>query len=211
MSQPYFAGITGGSASGKTYCLELIRQAFAEHELTLISQDNYYKDFEDQVPDEHGNVNFDHPDAVQLDLLRKHLTELGKGDEVSIREYTFNHPDKINKPPNIITYKPTPIILVEGLFVFYDKRIQRLLDLKIFIEVDEHIKLTRRIKRDISERGFDMQDVLDQYSEYVVPMYRKYVEPLKYDADILIMNNRHLDKGAEVVIDHLKGKLASQK
>lgn len=211
MSQPYFVGITGGSASGKTHCLELIRRAFPENELTLISQDNYYKDFEDQVPDEHGNVNFDHPAAVQLDLLRAHLEQLSQGAEVSIREYTFNHPDKINKPPVMITYRPTPIILVEGLFVFYDKRIQRQLDLKIFIEVDEHIKLTRRIKRDISERGFEMQDVLDQYSEYVVPMYRKYVEPLKYDADILIMNNRHLDKGAEVVIDHLKEKMLGRK
>jgi uridine kinase len=204
---PYLVGITGGSASGKTYVLDRICEAFDSQTLTLISQDNYYKDLEDQERDEDGNINFDHPNAVHLDLLTQHVRQIMKGETIQIRKYTFNNP---NIPDEMLTYAPAPLIIIEGLFVFYKTALSKLFDLRIFIEVDEHIKLTRRIKRDFAERGFTLDEILAQYSRDVVPMYRKYIEPYKFEADIILPNNYKPDKGIQIVIDHLKSRLTQQ-
>lgn len=202
--QPYLVGVTGGSASGKTYIIERLESAFSSQEITLISQDNYYKDLVDQVPDENGELNFDHPNAMRLELFAEHLERLLEGEAVSVREYTFNNPDK---PQRMITYMPHRIVIVEGLFVFYLEKVRKLLNLKVFVEADEHVRLTRRIRRDHTDRGYSLDFILDQYSHYVVPMYRRYVEPYKYDCDIVVPNNHRLEIAVEVLIDHLRSVL----
>lgn len=202
-NKPYLVGVSGGSASGKTYLLNQLLKRIPERFITLISQDNYYKDLElqDRKPD--GTVNFDHPDSIDLNKFVKDLELLIQGHSVSIREYTFNNPAIT---PKIITYLPSRIILVEGLFIFYKPELFDLLNLKIFVDAEEHIKLSRRIIRDYSERGYQLEEILKQYEQDVIPMYNKFVRPFKESCDVIIPNNHHMDKAIEVLLDHLQIK-----
>jgi uridine kinase len=199
-NKPYIVGITGGSASGKTFCLERLLESFTAQQLTLISQDNYYHDLQDQPPDETGEVNFDHPNSMNLDRFVQHLHALTQGQAVTVREYTFNHPDK---KPRQFTYQPAPIIIVEGLFVMHPFEARQLMDLRVFVEADEHIKLERRLLRDLNERGYDINETLKLYRK-AVPMFRRYVEPFKYECDIVLPNNHSLVAGVQVLVNHLK-------
>jgi uridine kinase len=203
--KPYLVGITGGSAAGKTYLLYLLQRELPDGQITVISQDNYYHDKEHQTVDADGNINFDHPQAVNLELLHSHIAQLIEGKPISIREYQFNLEDE-HEEPIIIHSHPAPIIVVEGLFVFYHRPLSKLLNLKVFLDVDEHIRLSRRIKRDAVERGLNLDSVLEQYEQFVVPMFRQYVQPARYQADIILNNNTFLNlmKGTELLIDHLK-------
>ena len=200
--EPYFIGITGGSASGKTSIIRQLEAAFTSDELTVVSQDNYYKDLHEHEPDEDGLINFDHPDAVNLDLLHAHLLQIKKGEPAAVREYTFNNPSV--QMQKMVHYAPAPLVIVEGLFVYYKPEIRRLFQLKVFIEVEEHIKLVRRIRRDHADRGYGLDEILDQYVVNVAPMYRRYIEPYKFDADVVIMNNAQAHIGTQVIINHLK-------
>ncbi|MFB0908490.1 MAG: uridine kinase, partial [Spirosomataceae bacterium] len=149
--QPYIIGITGGSASGKTFFLNSLLQQFKEEEVCLISQDNYYRT-KDRVPvDENGVQNYDLPEAIDFELFARHIQDLKEGKTVLHKEYTFNN---LSVVPKILEFKPAPIIVVEGIFVFYSYFVSRLLDLKFFIDAKEHIKIKRRIIRDNTERGY---------------------------------------------------------
>jgi uridine kinase len=201
MSQPYLVGISGGSASGKTRLVEELSSIFGTDDLTVISQDNYYRDIENQRREPDGSVNFDHPDAVDLELLYSHMRRLLEGETVRIREYTFNNPAL---KPRMLTYEPNPIIVIEGLFVFYYRPIAELLDLKIYVDADEHLKLSRRLRRDSTERGYAMNDILNQYEKQTMPMYQQYVRPYRSESDLLVYNNRHFKVGARVIVNHLK-------
>ena len=200
MKEHYIIGISGGSASGKTFLLNQLCKYFEPEKITIISQDNYYKKLEAQVKNEAGEVNFDHPDSVDLEKFAHDISRLIRNETVILEEYTFNNPDK---KPEIITYKPSKILIVEGLFVFHDQRIASLLDLKVFVDADEHIKLSRRIRRDYEERGYGLDEVLGMYESYVIPMYKQYVAPYKFDCDLILHNNKHMNNAIQVLIDHL--------
>jgi uridine kinase len=197
---PYFLGIAGGSASGKTTLLKRLLEHFPGAQLTLISQDNYYRDRGSLPRSLDGEINFDHPDAVDLDTLARDLQRVAAGETVSIQEYTFNNPNIV---PKTISYAPAPIVVVEGLFVLSHPALSAMLDLKVFVDADEHIRLSRRIRRDFEERGYTMDQVLDYYERFVVPMYRQYIEPNKYDCDIIIPNNLHMQRAVTVLMHHL--------
>jgi uridine kinase len=128
---------------------------------------------------------------------------LRSGKQILKQEYTFNNPNAI---PKMLSLEPSPIIVVEGIFVFYFPEISSLLDLKVFIDAAEHIKLKRRIVRDKDERGYDLEDVLYRYEKHVVPTYEKYIAPFKSDADVIIPNNLHFEKALEMLIVFLKSK-----
>ena len=202
--KPYFLGISGGSASGKTYLLKHILERYPEEKLTLISSDNYYRSRDELPRDPDGEINFDHPDALDLDRLAADLDRISQGETVTIQEYTYNNPDIV---PKELHYRPSPIILVEGLFVFYHPGISALLDLKIFVDADEHIRLSRRIRRDAAERGYQLDEVLAYYSKYVAPMYHKFIEPYKYECDLVLPNNQHMDRAVGVLENHLDAVL----
>lgn len=204
MYQPYIIGITGGSASGKTKFLNELLNVFSSSQLCLISQDNYYRPRSEQPVDENGVKNFDTPQSIDFEAYAKDILALKNGKVVQREEYTFNNPDK---KPEILEFHPAPIIVVEGIFVLYYPEVARLLDLKLFIDTKEHLKLKRRIIRDNEERGYDLEDVLYRYEKHVYPTYEKYIEPFKFDADIIIPNNTHFEKALEVVISHLKDKV----
>lgn len=204
MEKPYIVGITGGSASGKTMFLNSLLSSFDSNEICLISQDNYYKALELQPMDEAGVHNFDIPESIDFEAYKDDIITLSSGKPVQRQEYTFNNSDKV---PGIITSNPSPIIVVEGIFVFYNPHILELIDLKVFIDAEEHVKLKRRIVRDKVERGYDLEDVLYRYEKHVAPTYEKYIKPYKSEADIIIPNNRHFKNGLEVLVAFLNTKI----
>lgn len=203
-NRPYIVGITGGSASGKTMFLRSLLNAFTSEEISLISQDNYYKPRHEQPVDENGVYNFDTPFSIDFELYAQHIKDLRNEKQVLKQEYTFNNPHVV---PKTLTFYPAPVIVVEGIFVFYFPEIAHLLDLKVFIDAAEHIKLKRRIVRDKDERGYDLEDVLYRYEKHVMPTYEKYIAPFKSDADIIVPNNLHFAKGLEMLIVFLKSKI----
>ncbi len=203
-NRPYIVGITGGSASGKTMFLKSLLNAFTAEEISLVSQDNYYKPRHEQPVDENGVYNFDTPFSIDFELYAQHIKDLRNGKQVLKQEYTFNNPNVL---PKTLTFHPAPVIVVEGIFVFYFPEIAHLLDLKVFIDAAEHIKLKRRIVRDKDERGYDLEDVLYRYEKHVMPTYEKYIAPFKSDADIIVPNNLHFEKGLEMLTVFLKNKI----
>lgn len=201
MNTPFIVGITGGSASGKTLFLKSLIDHFGSDEICLVSQDNYYKDRHLQPKDDNGIENFDTPQSIEFDEYARDIQALKNGQVVTRKEYTFNNPNVV---PEILTFNPAKIIVVEGLFVFYFPELAKLLDLKVFIDAKDYVKLKRRIVRDNSERGYDLDDVLYRYEKHVAPTYEKYIEPFKYDADIIVPNNNKFDKGLKVLVSYLK-------
>lgn len=203
MNKPYLVGITGGSASGKTRFLDKLLDFFEPGQICLISQDNYYKPRHLQPVDEEGVTNFDTPDSIDFQQYADDIKKIRSGETVTRQEYVYNNPAKT---PKILTFEPAPVVLVEGIFVFYFPELAELLDLKIFIDAKDHIKIKRRIFRDKVERGYDLDDVLYRYEKHVMPTYEKYIEPFKHEADLIIPNNSGFDKGLDVVISYLRGK-----
>lgn len=203
---PYLVGITGGSASGKTTFLRRLLAAFPEDQICLISQDNYYHPREQQHRDAQGVENFDLPASIDSVAYAADVLRISQGQEVRRQEYTFNN---TGATPQELVFRPAPIVVVEGIFVFYFEEIAKLLNLKVYIDAQEHIKLHRRIIRDRDERGYDVADVLYRYTHHVAPTYERFIEPYKSEADIVIPNNRHFDNGLAVLTGFLKGKIAA--
>ena len=208
MQKPFIIGITGGSGSGKTTFIHQIRAAFTEAQLCVISQDDYYRPLQEQFIDQNGVHNFDIPKSIDKKAFHKDILQLIAGETVVRPEYIFNNPDAT---PTKKCFKPAPILIVEGLFVFHYKKIMSLLDLKIFFYSHENLKIIRRIKRDAIERNYDMNDVLYRYEHHVMPNFKKYIEPYMEQADIIINNNQSFNTGLEVITGFLKNKLLMNK
>lgn len=206
MNKPYIIGITGGSGSGKTRFLETLLDGFNEKEVTCISQDDYYHPREYQLVDENGEFNFDRPESIDYEHFASDLKQLSEGKEVEKQEYTFNNP---NVAPSVIIRKPAPVILVEGIFIFHYPKITNLLDLRIFVDAMDYIKLQRRLKRDREERGYDADDVLYKYENHIMPSYQKYIAPHKDHSDLVVPNNSDFQGAVEVVKAFIQSKLGA--
>jgi uridine kinase len=200
----YTIGITGGSGSGKTYFLQALASRFRPADICLISQDHYYKSMDKQPIDANGVINFDLPVTIDRETFHKDLVTLKSGQPVEKLEYTFNNPKAV---PQKLVFKPAPIIVVEGLFIQHFEEIEKELDLKIFIEAKDIVKLGRRLKRDLTERGYDIDDTLYRYQYHVMPIYESIIEPLKHNADLVIPNNSHVERAIEVLVGFLKTKV----
>ena len=201
MKRPYVIGITGGSGSGKSYFLQELAGNFSQDELCMVAQDHYYKSRDQQPVDENGVRNFDLPVSIDRQALESDLLALMGGREVRREEYTFNNPGVV---PGMLVFRPAPVIIVEGLFVQYFDEIRKLLDLKVFIEAKDHVKLSRRIRRDNTERGYDLQDVLYRYQHHVMPVFETLIEPLRHESDLVIPNNAKIDRAAAVLASHIR-------
>jgi uridine kinase len=201
IKRPFIIGITGGSASGKTLFLTRLMEQFDTDDICLLSQDNYYRPKEHQTKDENGIENFDLPGAIDDVAFAADVEKLRSGEIVTREEYTFNNSDKI---PNLLNFYPKKILVVEGIFVFHFPEVAKLLDLKIFIDAQDKIKLKRRIKRDNEERGYDLQDVMYRWKYHVKPTYEEFIRPHKRICDIVIPNNQHFEKGLQVIVSYLK-------
>jgi uridine kinase len=203
-NKPYLIGITGGSGSGKTSFIRKIRQQFSEKDLCILSQDDYYRPIDQQLKDEEGIENFDIPKSIDKKGFWEDIKKLAAGETVYKEEYTFNNE---NKSPKVLTIHSAPVIIIEGIFVFYFKKIQKELDLKVFLHAKENLKVIRRIKRDQKERNYPIDDVLYRYEHHVLPTFEKYIKPYQDEADLVINNNKDFEKGLDVFIGFLKNKL----
>ncbi|HKZ36753.1 MAG TPA: P-loop NTPase fold protein [Chryseolinea sp.] len=201
MNQPYTIGITGGSGSGKTYFIKALSSHFNPDQICLISQDHYYKPRETQRIDAQGIKNFDLPESIDRNQFHIDILKLKQGENLFKKEYTFNNP---NTSPGMLEFKSAPILIVEGLFVQYFAEIEKELDLKIFIEAKDFLKLSRRIRRDSTERGYDLDDVLYRYQHHVMPIYESLIKPLKDNADLIIPNNHHFERALSILVKALK-------
>ncbi len=205
--KPFIIGITGGSGGGKTSFIRAIRKAFSASQICLISQDDYYLPREAMKADPNGVLNFDLPDCFDKKAFNRDLEKLINGESYERTEYIFNN---AKSNPKTLTFHPAPIIIVEGLFVFHFKKIFKHLDLKIFVDTEDHLKLTRRIVRDQVERNYPLDEVLYQYQHHVMPSYQQYIEPYRREADIVVNNNHNFEKGLDVVIGFLKQKCSEE-
>lgn len=203
MKKPFIVGITGGSASGKTLFLERLLSSFEPEEVCLISQDNYYKPRHLQPVDAQGVYNFDTPHSIDFEQYASDIRKIQDGETVYREEYTFNN---AAKTPKTLTFSSAPVVVVEGIFVLYYPELTDLLDLKIFIDAKDHIKLKRRIIRDKVERGYDLDDVLYRYEMHVMPTYEKYIKPFKNEADLIVPNNSNFDMALDVIRTYLRAK-----
>ena len=184
---PMLIGIAGGTGSGKSTFAEGLKALFP-NDITIISYDNYYKPQDHLSMDERVKTNYDCPDALDTDLLVKHLRELLLGKCVDIPDYDFCiHTRK----SDVIHVSPTPVIIVDGILTFHDERLRELFDVKIFADADADERILRRLRRDVTERGRDIDGVINQYVGTVKIMHGIYVEPTKKYADIIINGGRN--------------------
>ena len=182
MENSLVIGIAGGSGSGKTTLLKNIIQTFGPA-ITVISHDNYYKRHDEMTYEERCKLNYDEPDALETDLMVKQLQQLRSGEEILCPVYDFTvH----NRSDETILIKPERVIIVEGILIFENEDLRKLMDIKIFVDADADIRICRRIKRDVNKRGRTVESVITQYQETVKPMHEKYVEPSKKYADIVV-------------------------
>ncbi|MDA9563415.1 uridine-cytidine kinase [Flavobacteriales bacterium] len=199
--EPYIIGIAGGSASGKTSFLKDLKQKMPKGSVCIISQDNYYKPIAEQQKDENGEINFDLPNSIDRDRFYDDLKKLKLGESIKIKEYTFNNTGKV---PGHLIVKPSPVIVMEGLFIFHYEEIRKSLDLRVYIDAHESVKLERRIKRDSEERGYPEDTVRYQWDNHVMPSYKKFLRPYRDDCHIIVTNNSHYTKGLNVLTNHLR-------
>ncbi|MCH2215022.1 MAG: hypothetical protein MK086_07630 [Flavobacteriales bacterium] len=205
---PYLVGVAGGSASGKTSIINALVSQFDANQIALISQDNYYFDRALQHRDENDEVNFDLPTAIDREALVKDVSQLMSLNKVTKKEYTFNNPAAEAK---IVSISPAPILIVEGLFVFHYTELASRMDLKVYIDALEEVKLKRRILRDLTERGYPESDVRYRWKNHVMPAYRNYLKPHKSHCDFVLNNNVNYEKGLSVLTNHLKATLTTRK
>lgn len=185
-SRPYIVGVAGGSGSGKTFFLSGLLEHFATDEITLISQDDYYLPAQTQTDEENRLYNFDLPTAIDRKQFCLDIGKLLNGETLTKRSYTFNNPHAAQE---LLVLRPAPIIVIEGLFVFYYSELNSLLDRRIFLHADEEIALARRLERDRVERGYAADDVKYKWYNHVIPAYKKYLMPYQEMCDQLIVNN----------------------
>ncbi|AEE53771.1 uridine kinase family protein [Haliscomenobacter hydrossis] len=205
MNSPLVIGITGGSGSGKTTFIKLLREPFLEADVCVVSQDDYYKPRSAQKKDDQGIHNFDLPGSINKKTFLLDVEKLLAGQTVERPEYTFNNE---NAEPKMHVFRPAPVIIVEGLFVFHYKKINALLDLRIFLHAKENLKVIRRIRRDQMERNYPIDDVLYRYEHHVMPTFEKYVQPHIEHADLVINNNKDFNMGLAVVQGYIKNFLS---
>ncbi|TRW23529.1 uridine kinase [Flavobacterium zepuense] len=189
-------GIAGGTGSGKTTVVQQIINEFPQTEVGVISQDHYYRDTTHLSYDERALINFDHPRAIDFELLVAQLKDLKEGKAIPQPVYSFvTH----NRTADTILTHPCKVIIVEGILILSDPQLRELFDIKIFVHADSDERLIRRLKRDIAERGRDMNEVLNRYQTTLKPMHEQFIEPTKAFADIIIPNDRYNTVAIDVV------------
>ena len=181
-------GIAGGSGSGKTTVVKAIAEQLKEN-VVVIPQDSYYKDMSDASEEEKRTHNFDHPDSVDFDLLHKQLKELKDGKTVEQPIYSYLTCGR--SKDQTLTVRPADIIIVEGILIFTDPKLRKLMDIKIFVDADDDDRVMRVISRDIAERGKTVEWVIERYTNTVKPMYHQFIEPSKRYADIIVPQGGH--------------------
>ena len=199
-------GIAGGTGSGKSTFTNRIKKQFGD-DVTVIYHDNYYRRRDDIPFEERKKINYDHPDALETDMLIEHIKQLKAGKSVVCPVYDFSVHNRSDKT---VVIKPSKVILVEGILVLQNPELCNLLDIKIFVEADADERILRRVLRDVEERGRDLRGIIDQYLTTVKPMHYRFVEPSKAKADIVI-NSGLNDVAYDIVSTKIKALLEGYK
>lgn len=176
-------GIAGGSGSGKSHITEALLRELGGEDLVVVQQDSYYRDLSYLPPDERSLVNFDHPDALDVDLLMRQINDLLMGKAVDMPIYDFA---RHVRSKNTRRVGPAKLIILEGILIFAISKLREMMDIKIFVDTDSDVRLIRRLRRDVQERGRSIESVFCQWETTVRPMHREFVEPSKQYADIIV-------------------------
>jgi uridine kinase len=193
-------GISGGTGSGKTTVANRILESVSASEVVFIQQDSYYRNLKDLPLDYRGCANFDHPDAIDNDLLIDHIRKLKAGEMIELPLYDFRTNSRLDETRRV---EPKPIVIVEGILIFVDPKLLAQMDIKVFVDTPDDIRFIRRLRRDVAERGRTVESVIEQYLATVRPMHQQFVEPSKREADVIIPEGGH----NLVSIDLLSGKI----
>ncbi|WP_428717082.1 uridine kinase [Undibacterium curvum] len=180
---PFVIGVAGGSGSGKSTVSQQVLASFGADMVSVVMQDDYYCDQSHLSPEERRRQNYDHPQAFDWPLLVQHVQALRNGETIAMPEYDFTIDNRSNRT---IFVKPAPVIVIEGLFALYDADLRNLMSLKIFVDTASDVRFIRRMQRDITERGRNVESVVSQYMETVRPMHQQFIEPTKRHANVII-------------------------
>ena len=205
---PFVIGIGGGTGSGKTMIAEALINAMGNRGVAYVQQDSYYKDRSNIPPEERRTINYDHPDALDSELLIHHLQELRNGHPIDKPVYDFR---THTRRPEIETVYPRDVIIIEGILVLADKRLRDLMDTKVFVDTDADVRFIRRLQRDLTERGRTVESIIDQYLNAVRPMHLKFVEPGRKYTDLVIPGRGYSRIAIDKIISMIKANLKENK
>ena len=198
-------GIAGGTGCGKTTVVNQIINELPEKEVGVITQDSYYNDLSHLTLVERRETNFDHPKSIDFDLLEQHLMQLKSGKSIQQPIYSFID---CNRTGKTIETHARKVMIVEGILIMTNPRIREMFDIKIYVHADSDERLIRRLKRDVNERGWNLDETLDKYQTILKPMHDQFIEPSKEYADIIIPNNKYNTVAVDIVCTIITDKLA---
>ena len=202
-----FIGICGGTGSGKTTIARRILEAVGAENVILVEQDSYYRNLSDMPLDERHHANFDHPDAIDSEMLMNHLKSLKRGQSIEMPVYDFKTHTRSNQTAHI---EPKPVVIIEGILIFSEPRVRDLLDVRVFVDTPDDIRFIRRLRRDIAVRGRTIESVIAQYFATVRPMHFEFVEQSKRHADIIIPEGGKTEVGIEFLCGLIREKLLKE-
>ncbi|HYB94045.1 MAG TPA: uridine kinase [Vicinamibacterales bacterium] len=197
----FVIGVAGGSGSGKTTVVRRIVDSLGPEHVTLLDHDRYYRDRNDLRLEERASLNYDHPDALETDLLVQHVRALKAGQAVDVPQYDFTRHARLSARE---TFHPRRALIVEGILVLTDAALRDLMDIKVFVDTDSDTRFIRRLRRDVAERGRTMESVIDQYQQTVKPMHLEFVEPSKRYADVIIPLGGHNTVAVDLLLTMLR-------
>ena len=195
-------GIAGGTGSGKTTVVKRISKALPPHCAAVIPLDSYYNDTTGMTPEERAAINFDHPDAFDWKLLSEHIRMLKNGEAIEQPTYSYI---ESNRQKETVHVEPKPVIIIEGIMALYHKKLRDMMDLKIFVDTDDDVRLIRNIRRDVVERGRTVDMVLDRYEKVLKPMHEQFIEPTKKFADLIIPWGGDNRTGIHILKTYIQG------
>jgi uridine kinase len=200
-------GICGGTGSGKTTIARAIVKAVGALNVVLVEQDSYYRNLADMPLDERHQANFDHPDSIDSDMLVNHIKRLKQGEKVEMPLYDFKTHTRSDR---IEIIEPKPVVIVEGILIFAEPRVLDLLDVRVFVDTPDDVRLMRRLQRDFTERGRSYERTLEQYARTIRPMHFEFVEPSKRHADIIIPEGAQMGVSVDMLCGLVREKLSKE-
>ncbi len=201
MTRPVIIGLAGGSGSGKSTILHRLHEELGPAHVSVLEHDAYYRDLAEMSLEKRALINFDHPDSLETDLLVSHVDELLSGKTINKPIYDFTRHTRTSES---IEVRPTPIIIVEGILVLAEPSLVEKMDIRLFVDTDDDIRLIRRVRRDMVERGRTLESVLEQYESTVRPMHIEFVEPSKRHADLIIPRGGYNEVAFDMVLARVR-------
>ncbi len=205
-NRPLMIGIAGGTGSGKSTVARRLAAALADSSMAFVEMDSYYRNFTGRTMQELHHINWDHPDAFDLELFVEHLDAMAAGQPVDKPVYDYSiHA----RSPDTVRITRADVVVVDGILLFTDERVRQRLDVKVFVDADADIRLVRRIKRDMATRGRPLEEILEQYVNTVRPMHLQFIEPSKRWADVIVPRGGHNTVAIEMILAKIRHRLAT--